>query len=292
MMEEPQGDIVVLGGDHNGVVLKAKVKKLLAGLGYHCIDVGPFTDTEKVDYVDYANTVGHILDTGDAQKAVLICGTGIGLSMVANRFHGVRASLIHNALSAQKTREHNDANILCLGAWVNSDEDNLEIAKVWFGEPFGEHRHVKRVEKTKSHSKETLVFTNGVFDILHPGHIQLLKFAKSLGGKLVVGINSDRATKLLKGPSRPINAESSRKSTLESLDFVDEVVIFDDTKTEGIVSEIMPNIVVKGGEWTADEVRQRDKIPSEIGVKVFPLITDTSGEKLSTTRLIERIRGL
>ena len=175
---------------------------------------------------------------------------------------------------------------------MNSKEDNLEIVKVWFGEPFGEHRHVRRVEKTKTHSKEKIVFANGVFDIVHPGHVQLLKFAKSLGGKLVVGINSDRATKLLKGNDRPINNQDTRKGTLESLSFVDEVIIFDDTKTEGIVAEIRPDIIVKGGEWTADEVRERDHIPAEIEVKVFPIVTDKLGGKLSTTSIIEKIRAL
>jgi len=291
-MTEFREKLIVLGADHNGVALKSEVKTLLKELGYHCIDVGPFTDAEKVDYVDYAKTVAEIVNKNEARWGVLICGTGIGLSMVANRFPGVRASLVHNAFSAQKTREHNDANILCLGTWVNSKEDNLEIVKVWFGEPFGEHRHVRRVEKTKTHSKEKIVFANGVFDIVHPGHVQLLKFAKSLGGKLVVGINSDRATKLLKGNDRPINNQDTRKGTLESLSFVDEVIIFDDTKTEGIVAEIRPDIIVKGGEWTADEVRERDHIPAEIEVKVFPIVTDKLGGKLSTTSIIEKIRAL
>lgn len=291
-MTELRERLIVLGADHNGVALKSELKTVLNELGYHCIDVGPFTDAEKVDYVDYAKTVAEIVNKNEAPWGVLICGTGIGLSMVANRFPGVRASLVHNTFSAQKTREHNDANILCLGTWVNSNEDNLEIAKVWFGEHFGEHRHVKRVEKTKTHSKEKIVFTNGVFDIIHPGHIQLLRFAKSLGGKLVVGINSDNATKLLKGNDRPVNTQESRKSTLESLGVVDEVIIFDDTKTQGIIAEVKPHIVVKGGEWTADEVRVRDSIPAEIEVKVFPLITDQSGKKLSTTSLIEKIRTL
>lgn len=285
-------EIVVLGGDHNGVALKREAKKLLQELGYQCIDVGPHTDTEKVDYVDYAKTVGQILDSGEARWGVLICGTGIGLSMVANRFPGVRASLVHNALSAQKTREHNDANILCLGSWVNSDDENLSILRVWFGESFGEHRHVKRVEKTKLHGKEKIVFTNGVFDIIHPGHIQLLKFAKSLGGRLVVGINSDRSTKELKGPTRPVNDQIVRKSTLESLGMVDEVIIFDDTKTKSIIELVHPHVVVKGGEWTADEVRKRDKILASIEVKVFPLVVDSAGEKLSTTNLIQKIRGI
>ncbi len=283
--------IVVIGADHNGVALKSEVKKLLQSLGYHCIDVGPHNDSEKVDYVDYAKVLGHVVNAGDAHRGVLICGTGVGMSIVANRFPNVRASLVHSVDVAAKTREHNDSNVLCLGAWVNKPEINLEIARVWFGSPFGEGRHIRRVEKTKEHSREKIVFTNGIFDVLHKGHIELLKFSKSLGGRLVVGINSDRATKILKGPDRPINNQSDRKATLENLHFVDQVVIFDDTETFAIIEELQPNIVVKGGEWTADEVRKRDRIPAHIEVKTFPLVVQPSGIKYSTTGIVERIKA-
>jgi rfaE bifunctional protein nucleotidyltransferase chain/domain len=133
--------------------------------------------------------------------------------------------------------------------------------------------------------QKKVVFTNGVFDILHVGHIELLKYAKSLGGKLVVGINSDRTTKILKGKERPINNEEGRKKVLESIRYVDRVVIFDDTQTINIIDEIKPDIVVKGGEWTAEEVRKRDKIPGDIEVKICPLVKD-----YSTTNTIKKIK--
>ncbi len=283
--------LVVLGADHNGVVLKGEVKKLLEELGFVCIDVGPHNDHEKVDYVDYAKTLGHIINNGEARWGVLICGTGVGMSMVANRFPNVRASLVHKLEVAEKTREHNDANVLCLGGWVNTIDANLEIVKLWFAASFGEGRHVRRVEKTKEHDREKIVFTNGVFDILHQGHIQLLKFAKSLGGKLVIGINSDRAVKILKGEDRPVNKAQDRKSALENFHFVDQVIIFDDAKTFHIINQVRPDIVVKGGEWSAEEVRRRDTIPDEIEVKIFPLVTEPSGVKYSTTRVLEKIKG-
>ncbi len=283
--------IVVLGADHNGVALKNEVKKLLCQIGYVCVDLGPYNDHEKVDYVDYAKSLGHIMNNGEARWGVLMCGTGVGMSMVANRFPNVRASLVHKLEVASKAREHNDANVLCLGAWVNSVEDNLELVRVWFAEPFGEGRHVRRVEKTKEHSREKIVFTNGVFDILHQGHIQLLKFAKSLGGKLIVGINSDRSVKILKGEDRPINKAQDRKASLENFHFVDQVIIFDDVKTFHIINQVKPNIVVKGGEWTIEEVRERDNIPPEIEVKVYPLVMEPSGIKYSTTRVLEKIKG-
>lgn len=293
-MLEPKlapSSLVVLASDHNGLLLKDQAKICLKQWGYHCIDLGPHISGQKVDYVDYAATLGHVIDAGEARWGVLICGTGVGMSIVANRFANVRASLVHNLQVAQKSREHNDANVICLGSWVNSDQDNIEILHTWLGEAFGEGRHVKRVEKTKQCRKEKVVFANGIFDLLHTGHINLLRFAKSLGGRLVVGINSDRVTKELKGPDRPINNEADRKAVLETLDCVDEVLIFDQTSPESLIRELHPDIVVKGAEWTSDEVRRRDNVPEDIEVKVFPLVMEGSGSKYSTSTLVLKARG-
>ena len=177
-------NLIVLASDHNGVAWKGHAKEFLKRSGFHCIDLGPYTAEQKVDYVDYATTLGHIVDSGDAPWGVLACGTGIGMSIVANRFSNVRASLVHNLQVAHKSREHNDANVICLGTWVNTDDDNIEILETWLAEAFGEGRHVKRVEKTRGAVKEKVVFTNGIFDLLHTGHINLLRFAKSLGRPL------------------------------------------------------------------------------------------------------------
>jgi len=284
------GSLVVLASDHNGVAFKDHAKACLKQWGYHCLDLGPYTQEQKVDYVDYASTLGHILDAGEARWGVLVCGTGIGMSIVANRFTNVRASLVHSMQVAHKSREHNDANVICLGTWVNSEEDNLEILHTWLGEPFGEGRHVKRVEKTKRPMQDKVVFTNGIFDLLHAGHINLLRFAKSLGGRLVVGINSDRATRLLKGPDRPINNEADRKAILETLECVDEVVIFDDVSPRSLVDTLHPDILVKGAEWTSDEVRRRDHVPDDIEIKVYPLVMEGSGSKYSTTSVVQKAR--
>lgn len=279
--------IVILGADHNGVELKSIVKEHLSKNNYCCIDIGAYNSQTKVDYVDYATTLGKIIDNNEANLGVLICGTGVGMSMVANRFANVRASLVHNLETAKKSREHNNANVLCLGAWINPTELNLEIVDAWFGQKFGEGRHALRVEKFPGERKsKKVVFTNGVFDIFHPGHLRLLKFAKSLGDKLIVGINSDRATKILKGEDRPVNNQDIRKATLESLDFVDEVIIFDDAKTIDIIQQVKPDVVVKGGEWAAEEVRQRDQIPPDIEVKICPLLAG-----FSTTSLIKKVQG-
>ena len=272
-----------ISSDHNGVDLKKKVKLHLKENGFNIIDIGPF-GTAKVDYVDYANQLSQIISNGDLNKGILICGTGVGMSIAANRFSNIRAALVHNTATAPKCREHNDSNMLCLGAWTTSEKENFEIINLWLNTEFGHGRHVKRVEKLAS-SKKTIVFTNGVFDILHTGHIELLQFAKHLGDKLIVAVNSDESVKEIKGPNRPINNEYDRKRILENLSCVDEVIIFNDLNCSSLMSSIKPSILVKGGEWTPDEVRRRDNIASEIEIKIYPLV-----QNYSTTSVIKKIR--
>ena len=276
---------IVLASDHNGVDLKKHLHSYLTENGYQCIDLGPYTNENSVDYTDYAFQLGQIIHNGDVTRGILICGTGVGMSIAANRFENVRAALVHNLTTAPKCREHNNSNVLCLGSWLTPFKAAEEICSTWLDTAFGEGRHVKRVEKISHHKPNTVVFANGVFDILHTGHIDLLKFAKSLGDKLVVAINSDRSVRELKGESRPVVKELDRKKILESIKEVDEVVIFDDKESIEICKQINPDIVVKGGEWTADEVRVRDNIPDDIEVKIYPLVKD-----YSTTEILKKIK--
>lgn len=102
--------------------------------------------------------------------------------------------------------------------------------------------------------KDSIVFTNGCFDIIHPGHITLLREAKSLGDHLIIGLNSDSSVKMLKGSSRPIVPQESRKLILESIKYVDEVIIFDQKDPLSLIMKIKPNVLVKGGDYQADEV--------------------------------------
>lgn len=146
-------------------------------------------------------------------------------------------------------------------------------------------KRVKRGEKK-------IVFTNGIFDIVHKGHIDLLKFAKAQGDRLVVGLNSDRSARALKGPDRPWNREKDRKEFLEGLEFVDEVVIFDELNTAAIVRKIKPDIVVKGNEWPVEELRRKDDIPAEVEIILAPLAFPREGaKKYSTTDLIKKLKG-
>lgn len=275
--------IIGMSSDHNGVELKEKMKNYLKEGGFRVVDIGPYDTAKKVDYVDYASQLSQILSNGEIDKGILICGTGVGMSIAANRFENVRAALVHNIDTAPKCREHNNSNVLCLGAWTTSEEENFDILDLWLNTNFGEGRHVKRVAKLSS-EKQKIVFTNGAFDILHSGHLELLKFSKSLGEKLIVGINSDASVKELKGPGRPVMRQEDRKKIIESLSFVDEVVIFDGTSCTTTIEAIEPSVVVKGGEWTSEEVRKRDNIDNNIDVKIFPLVKD-----YSTSELIRQI---
>ena len=277
--------VIVLGADHNGVEHKRLLADALRLEGYIVIDIGPTESRESVDYVDYANQLSHIVVTTPQSRGILICGTGVGMSIAANRHAEVRAALVHNLKTAPKCREHNDSNILCLGSWVNSYKINREIVQLWLEGAFGGGRHNKRLAKLDN-AGSNIVFTNGVFDILHTGHLELLQFAKRLGDKLVVAINSDVSVKKLKGDKRPINNEQNRKKLLQSLMEVDEVIIFDGNLEE-VRNQISPNIIVKGGEWTAEEVRERDNIPREVDIRLFPLV-----ENYSTTNTIRKIQEL
>tara|TARA_Y100000004_G_scaffold96009_1_gene107506 strand:+ start:2410 stop:3270 length:861 start_codon:yes stop_codon:yes gene_type:complete len=277
---------IVISSDHNGVGDKQQLKTYLKGEGYQVIDIGPFTPEVSVDYVDYAAQLSTIVSNKEADRGILLCGTGVGMSIVANRFPGVRAVLAHNELTAVKSREHNDSNVLCLGSWLSDQLQMREMTKMWLDEAWGEGRHIKRT--TKIDANTGIVLTNGVFDILHKGHIELLKFSKIQGTKLIVAIDSDRRVKELKGNDRPINNEEDRRRILETNRYVDEVVIFDSTEElQELYNTLSPDVIVKGSEWTADEVRDRDCIPESIQVKVYPLVGD-----YSTTSVMHKIRDM
>ncbi len=128
--------------------------------------------------------------------------------------------------------------------------------------------------------EDRVIFTNGCFDILHLGHIEYLKKSKSLGSKLIVGLNSDASVTKLKGPNRPINNQESRKKILESLDCVDEVIIFEEDTPIELIKKLRPDIITKGGDYTVDSVVGNDLCE----VKIIPLEKD-----FSTTRILGRI---
>ena len=142
-------------------------------------------------------------------------------------------------------------------------------------------RRVLPTKKITSINKKSLnhkiVFTNGCFDMLHKGHYKLLKFAKSLGNKLIVGLNSDNSVKKLKGSNRPINNIKKRIKNLLDIPYVDEIVVFNEKTPLNIIKKIKPNIIVKGGDYAKKKIAG-SKISK---IKIFPLI-----KGLSTTKII------
>jgi len=138
---------IAIGSDHAGFHLKKEVNKLLEELGHEYHDFGTYS-TESCDYPDYALAVAQAVASGDFKRGILICATGIGMSMVANKVLGIRAALCHDVFSAHRSREHNDANVLCLGAEVLGEGLALEIVKTWLNSNFsGGERHRQRVDK-------------------------------------------------------------------------------------------------------------------------------------------------
>ncbi|HVL68498.1 MAG TPA: D-glycero-beta-D-manno-heptose 1-phosphate adenylyltransferase [Vicinamibacterales bacterium] len=133
-----------------------------------------------------------------------------------------------------------------------------------------------------------VVFTNGVFDILHPGHVRYLQQARALGDALIVGLNSDASVRRNKGPERPINSEEERAEILAALACVDAVVFFDEDTPAEIIRAIQPDVLVKGADWAADAIVGRDTVEARGGTVVRVPIE----QGYSTTDIIERIRKL
>jgi len=141
--------------DHGGFGLKEEVKTFLKSAGVDPIDFGSFDET-SVDYPDLGHHVAEKVSKRELDRGILICGTGIGMSIVANRFPGVRAALANELYSARCSREHNDANVLVLGGRVVGSGLAREIVKVWLETPFAGGRHQKRLDKIVAIEKKIL----------------------------------------------------------------------------------------------------------------------------------------
>jgi ribose 5-phosphate isomerase B len=142
-MTDPNATIVI-GCDHAAYELKEKLKAFLIQRGASVEDVGPH-GTTSVDYPDYGKKVAELVASGRYPRGILLCGTGLGMSMVANRFPGIRAALCHDLFGAIMSRKHNDANILVLGGRVTGETLAEEIVKVWLETPFEGGRHQDRL---------------------------------------------------------------------------------------------------------------------------------------------------
>ncbi len=146
-MENKQHDTlnpIIIGCDHAAYPLKEKVKDFLAGKGYSVEDVGAYSES-SVDYPEFGVRVAAQVSTGKYRRGILLCGTGIGMSMVANKFQNVRAALCTEPFAARMSRQHNDANILVLGGRILGETMALETVETWLRTPFEGDRHQRRL---------------------------------------------------------------------------------------------------------------------------------------------------
>jgi D-glycero-beta-D-manno-heptose 1-phosphate adenylyltransferase len=134
---------------------------------------------------------------------------------------------------------------------------------------------------------QTIVFTNGVFDLIHVGHLRYLQKARALGGALIVGLNSDQSVRAVKGPGRPITPQEERAEILAALACVDGVVVFDEPTPHDLIAALQPDVLVKGADWAADAIVGRDIVEARGGRVVR--MPHESGH--STSALVEKIRG-
>lgn len=143
---------IAIGSDHGGYPLKELIKEHLENKGLEIKDFG--TDSEaSCDYPEFAQAVGEAVAAGEYDRGIVVCGTGIGISIAANKIPGIRCALVGDCFSAKATRQHNDANVLALGARVVGPGLALEIVDIWLGTEFEGGRHQKRIEKINNIEK-------------------------------------------------------------------------------------------------------------------------------------------
>jgi ribose 5-phosphate isomerase B len=137
---------IAVGTDHRGFPIRSKVIELVKQLGHEVLDVGAFSP-DAVDYPDVAADVAHRVSHGEVDRGILVCGTGLGMCIAANKVPGVRAAPCHDDITAEMSRRHNDANILCLSADLLGERMIDRIIETWLATPFEGGRHARRVDK-------------------------------------------------------------------------------------------------------------------------------------------------
>ena len=137
---------IALGADHAGYLLKDRIRQYVADRGHQVIDEGTNT-SDSVDYPDYALKVAEDVASGRAERGILVCGSGIGMAIAANKVPGIRAANISNEVEAQLSREHNNLNVLTLGGRILEESDATHIVQIWLDTPFSGGRHSGRLEK-------------------------------------------------------------------------------------------------------------------------------------------------
>jgi ribose 5-phosphate isomerase B len=137
---------IVIGSDHRGVEIKRRLLDVIRSMGHQVLDIGT-EGAESVDYPDFAYEVAKRVSKGEMERGLLICGTGIGMAMAANKVRGVRAACCQDVLTAEMSRRHNDANVLCLSADLTGEDQMAQMIRIWLETPFEGGRHTRRIEK-------------------------------------------------------------------------------------------------------------------------------------------------
>ena len=145
---------IAIGSDHHGHEIRSKVIQLLERLEHQVIDVGS-NESGPVDYPDIAQLVADLVGRGEVDRGILICGTGLGMCIAANKVSGVRAAPCHDDLTAEMSRRHNDLNVLCLSADLLGEKLIDRMVEIWLSTPFESGRHARRVEKISALERET-----------------------------------------------------------------------------------------------------------------------------------------
>lgn len=144
---------IAIGADHGGLEHKNRIKEFLEGKGIVVKDFGTYSE-DSTDYNEFALKVAESVRDKEYDRGILVCGTGIGMSIMANKVHGIRAALVHDLFTAKATREHNNSNVLAMGGRIISIEKALEIVDVWVSTEFSdEDRHIRRVEKISKYKE-------------------------------------------------------------------------------------------------------------------------------------------
>jgi ribose 5-phosphate isomerase B len=145
-MAKKDGERIALGADHAGYAVKERIKELLHEEGYEVVDFGTHT-SESVDYPDYARQVAQSVSQAESDRGILVCGTGIGMAITANKFRGIRAATCNDTYTARMAAEHTNANVLCVGARVVDADHAAAIVREWLKTKFGGGRHQRRLDK-------------------------------------------------------------------------------------------------------------------------------------------------
>ncbi len=288
-----ENDIAIVSDYNKGVIKKDTISKLLEKTKYVIVDPKQSADTYDGAYIVKPNMKEYkewngVFSISDALKFMrehqwtwlIVTDGSNGAHVLCTT--GEYQLLKEKAKDVADVTGAGDTFLSVLAYGISKDINIFECCKLAC---MASARNVEQrgvVPVTLNDLQKGVIFTNGVFDILHIGHLELLKYAKSLGKKLIVGINSDDSVKKIKGPDRPINDVDKRKKQLEMLPWVDEVKVFGEDNPYKLMKEVMPDIIVKGGDWTVETT-----IGNELAeVKIFSRI-----EGHSTSDIIEKIKN-